>query len=128
MKVFRIALPIVAALAVAVGVAAWTCPADLGYRFAGDALAPLRLRDLGGSIWNGHAAHADLFGTDLGAVAWQLQAVPLLRGTIAAHVTLSGPASASGSGIRCRIPASAAPKPGLAWRRWSKAAARPGSP
>lgn len=98
MRVFRTALAIVAALAIAAGVAAWTCPADLGYRLAGDALAPVRLRELGGSIWTGHAAHADLFGSDLGAVDWQLQPLPLLRGTIAAHVTLSGPAiSASGN-------------------------------
>lgn len=98
MRVVRITLLLLFALAAIAGVAAWTCPADLGYRLAGGALAPLGLRDLSGSIWQGHAAHADLLGTDLGALDWTLQPLPLLHGTLAARFTLSGPAiSASGS-------------------------------
>jgi general secretion pathway protein N len=90
MRSLRIAVLVVVALAALIGVAAWTCPADLGYRVAGDALAPIRLRDLTGTIWNGHAAHTDLLGTDLGAMDWELQPLPLLRGVMAARVTLAG--------------------------------------
>jgi len=98
MRVVRNTLLTLFGLAAIAGLAAWTCPADLGYRLAGGALAPLGLRDLSGSIWNGHAAHAELLGTDLGAFDWTLQALPLLHGTLAAHVTLSGPAiNASGN-------------------------------
>ena len=97
MRVVRVALLILVGLASIAGLAAWTCPADLGYRLAGGALAPLGLRDISGSIWKGHAAHADVLGTDLGAIDWTLQPLPLLHGTLAAHVTLSGPAiNASG--------------------------------
>ena len=56
----------VVALVVVLGVVAWTLPAQLAYRYAGGALAPLVLRDLDGTIWHGHAAGVDALGTNLG--------------------------------------------------------------
>jgi hypothetical protein len=85
-------------LAAIAGVAAWTCPAELAYRFAADALVPVRLHDLAGSIWQGHAGAADLLGVSLGTIDWKLQAQPLLRGEIVAQVTVAGDGT-SGGGI-----------------------------
>ena len=83
-------LAALAILAVAAGVAAWTCPADLAYRFAADSLVPLKLHDLGGTIWQGHAGSVDMLGANLGAIDWILQAQPLLHGEVIALVSLNG--------------------------------------
>jgi len=80
------------------GVVAWTCPAELAYRFGADALVPVRMHDLTGSIWQGHAGAAEVLGMSLGTIDWKLQAQPLLRGEIVAHVTVAGDGM-GGSGI-----------------------------
>jgi hypothetical protein len=80
------------------GVVAWTCPAELAYRFAADALVPVRLHDLTGSIWQGHAGTAEVLGVSLGTVEWKLHAQPLLRGQVVARVTVAGD-GVSGGGI-----------------------------
>jgi general secretion pathway protein N len=85
-------------LAAIAGVAAWTCPADLAYRFAADSLVPVKLHDLAGSVWHGHAGGAELFGMNLGAIDWTLQVQPLLSGEMIAQVTLTGD-GVSGSGV-----------------------------
>jgi hypothetical protein len=78
---------VLAAIAAAV---AWTFPADLAWRLGGQRFAPLVLHDVGGTIWNGHAASTELFGQDLGALDWTLHADALLRGVAAADVHLAG--------------------------------------
>jgi hypothetical protein len=85
-------------LAAIAGVAAWTCPAELAYRFAADALVPVRLHDLAGSIWQGHAGAAEVLGVSLGTIEWKLRAQPLLRGQVVAQVTVAGDGM-SGGGI-----------------------------
>ncbi|HEY2394411.1 MAG TPA: type II secretion system protein N [Rudaea sp.] len=97
MKVVRALALVVLALAAIVGVLAWTCPADLAYRVAADSLAPLRLHDLTGTLWQGHAGGADVFGINLGSIDWNLQPAPLLQGEMLAQVTLTGDI-ASGTG------------------------------
>jgi len=92
----RFILFLVALLAIATIVVV-TCPAQFAYRLVADRLGAVRLAGLSGSIWQGHAASAQLFGVELGAVDWQLQPAPLLHGAAAAHLTLGGGAlSASG--------------------------------
>jgi len=98
MKLFRATAFVVVALAAILGVVAWTCPADLAYRFAADSIAPLHLRDLRGTLWQGHAGGADVFGVNLGSIDWVLQPGPLLRGEMIAQVTLAGDI-ASGTGV-----------------------------
>ncbi len=98
MKLFRATAFLVLALAAILGMAAWTCPADLAYRFAADSIAPVHLRDLRGTLWHGHAGSADVFGVNLGSIEWILQPAPLLHGEMIAQVTLAGDI-ASGSGI-----------------------------
>jgi general secretion pathway protein N len=78
------------AVAVVLGVALWTFPADLAYRYVGNRLAPVALRGLGGTIWQGRAAGVDLIGHDLGRLDWTLQFLPLLRNEVVAQVALSG--------------------------------------
>ncbi|HXR62984.1 MAG TPA: type II secretion system protein N [Rudaea sp.] len=98
MKVVRAITLTVLALAAVAGVVAWTCPAELAYRFAADTLAPVRLHDLAGTLWHGHAGAADVFGMNLGSIDWNLQPTPLLRGEMLARLTLAGDL-ANGTGV-----------------------------
>ena len=77
-------------LAAVAGVAAWTCPADLAYRWFGGRLAPLALRDLSGTVWQGRATSVELFTANLGALEWRLQPAALLHGEAIANLTLTG--------------------------------------
>jgi general secretion pathway protein N len=90
MKLFRNLILIVIILLVIAGVVAVTCPADYAYRLVADRLGALKLGGISGSIWNGHAASAQVFGQELGALDWQLQAAPLLSRELVAHVDLNG--------------------------------------
>lgn len=90
MKLLRRVLLLVIVLAATAGVAAWTCPADLAYRYFGGRLAPLALRDLTGTIWQGRAAAAELFRQNLGALEWRLQPAALLHGETVAQLSLTG--------------------------------------
>jgi len=85
----RFILFVIALLAV-VAVVAITCPAQFAYRFFSDRLGAVKLAGLSGSVWDGHAASTQLFGVELGAMDWQLQAAPLLHGEAATHLTLGG--------------------------------------
>ena len=90
MKWLRRVLLFAVVLAAVAGVAAWTCPADLAYRWFGGRLAPLALRDLSGTVWQGRAASVELFTTNLGALEWRLRPAALVRGEAIAHLTLTG--------------------------------------
>jgi len=85
----RFILCLIVLLAVAaIGIA--TCPASFAWRwFAGKAGA-FKLDGLSGTVWNGHAAGASVFGAELGALDWQMSPLPLLRGAIAAQVDVHG--------------------------------------
>ncbi|HEY8010619.1 MAG TPA: type II secretion system protein N [Rudaea sp.] len=77
-------------VALCVGVAAWTCPADIAYRWFASRLGPVTLADLSGSLWHGHAGSMRVFGRELGVLDWQLQALPLFKGTWVVQVNVSG--------------------------------------
>lgn len=95
MKFLRRAVLGIVVLAAIAAVVAWTFPAALAWRVGGERFAPLVLRDVGGTIWNGHAASAELFGQDLGALDWTLHPGALLRGIIAADIRLAGATSSA---------------------------------
>jgi hypothetical protein len=80
---------LVATLALAVIVAA-TCPAQFAYHLVADRLGAVKLEGIGGSIWQGHATSVRIFGTEVGALDWRLQPMPVLQGTIVANLVLSG--------------------------------------
>jgi general secretion pathway protein N len=91
MKLLRRVLLLVIVLAAVAGLVAWTCPADLAYRYFGGRLAPLALRDLSGTLWQGRATSVELFRQNLGALEWRLQPAPLLlHGEAIAQLTLTG--------------------------------------
>jgi hypothetical protein len=75
-------------LAVAIFVVA-TLPAGVvigrldGYGIGADAV--------GGTVWSGRAQGLAVRGNHLGDLTWSLQSLPLLRGTLAGHVTLTAP-------------------------------------
>jgi len=90
LKLLRRLLLVLLVLASAVGVAAWTCPAELGYRYFGDRIAPVKLHGISGSVWHGHADSAELLGQNLGELDWRLRPSSLLQGAALAHVVLAG--------------------------------------
>jgi hypothetical protein len=50
----------------------------------------VKLAGISGGIWQGHASGMQLFGTELGALDWRLQVMPLLHGAVVSHLVLSG--------------------------------------
>jgi hypothetical protein len=90
MKFLRRLLFVLFFLLVIAGVVAATCPADYAYRFFADRLGVVKLAGISGSIWQGHANSAQVFGQELGALDWQLEAAPLLSGEVMAHIQLRG--------------------------------------
>jgi hypothetical protein len=85
----RIVLFLVAVLLLAI-VIVITCPAQFAYNLVADRLGVAKLGGISGGVWQGHASSVQVFGTELGALDWQLQPMPLLHGTVAAHLALSG--------------------------------------
>jgi general secretion pathway protein N len=98
MKIVRWILLVAVLLLVVAGIAAWTCPVDFVYPLVARALGPVRLRDLGGTVWDGRAGGVEFLGRNLGTLQWRLQPGPLLQGDTVAQFTLIGDA-VSGSGI-----------------------------
>jgi general secretion pathway protein N len=90
MRLLRTLLILVIVLLVIAGVVAATCPADYAYRLVADRLGAIRLAGISGSVWTGHAASARVFGQELGALDWHLEAAPLLSRELMAHLALSG--------------------------------------
>jgi hypothetical protein len=97
MKILRrFMLCLIALLAVA-AIAIATCPASFAWRFVADKAGALRLDGLSGTVWNGHAASASVFGNTLGALDWNLAALPLLHRVATARLHLHG-GEATGTG------------------------------
>lgn len=92
----RFMLSLVVLLAIAAIVVA-TCPASFAWRFVASRDGALGLEGLSGTIWNGHAGSVRVYGTELGALDWQLSPLPLLRGVISAQLDIHG-GEVTGSG------------------------------
>ena len=82
-----VGLIVVAAI---LGIGAWTCPADIGYRWFAASLGPVTLADLSGNVWRGHAGSMRVFDREVGALDWQLQALPLIHGDFVTQINVSG--------------------------------------
>ena len=85
----RFFLCLVAILALAVIVAA-TCPAQFAYGLVADRFGAVKLGGISGSIWQGHATSMQIFGTEIGALDWQVQTMPVLQGAVVAQLVLRG--------------------------------------
>jgi len=90
MKLLRRVLMVLLVLATIVVVCAWTCPAELAYRYFGERIAPLKLHGISGSVWHGHAESAEVLGQNLGVLDWRLRPSSLFEGKALAHVVLGG--------------------------------------
>lgn len=90
MKYLRRFLFLIFVILVIATVVAITCPAQFAYRLLADRLGAVKLAGISGSIWQGHASSTQVFGAELGALDWRLQAAPLLHGAAVAHLSLSG--------------------------------------
>lgn len=75
-------------LALALGVALF--PARTAMEWLGPRLGGLRLEEVGGTIWNGHAGMLYLRGHKLGRLHWQVHPGSLLQSRLAADLQLEG--------------------------------------
>ena len=85
----RFVLCLIVLLALA-GIGVATCPASFAWRLVADKAGAFKLDGLSGTIWNGHAASASVFGNALGALDWHLAAIPLLHRNVSARLDLHG--------------------------------------
>lgn len=90
MKRARTLLVVVVVLLLFGGALLWMLPAEVALRFAAQRLAPLQLDGVAGTVWNGRALSASVFGQPLGSLRWRLQPLPLLTGTLRGDVVLEG--------------------------------------
>lgn len=97
MKRARTLLAVVVALLLFGVALLWMLPAEVALRFAAPRLAPLQLEGVAGTVWNGRALSASVFGQPLGSLRWRLQPLPMLAGTMSGDLVLEG-GQAVGSG------------------------------
>jgi general secretion pathway protein N len=90
MRVLKYLLVIVILLLIVGGVLVWTLPADVAYRQGARYLGPVVLTGVRGTLWDGHADGASLFGRDLGEIDWRVAKVSMLRGRLVADVRVQG--------------------------------------
>src|ERR1700740_2199495 len=96
MRILRALLVLIVVVLVAAAIVAATLPASTAYKYFGDRLGALQLSGLSGTIWDGRASSAQVFGQELGALTWQLKAKPLLTdAVIDVHLNLDGGAVAA---------------------------------
>jgi len=70
MRILRGLLVLIVVVIVAAAVVAATLPASTAYNYFGDKLGALKLSGLSGTIWDGRASSAQVFGQELGALKW----------------------------------------------------------
>ncbi|QBB71721.1 type II secretion system protein N [Pseudolysobacter antarcticus] len=90
MKFIRYLFLFVVLLIIAVGVFAWTCPADFAYPYVAKRLGAVKLAGLSGTIWEGHADNMSVFEVPVGAFDWHLAKSPLLSREVQARLDLKG--------------------------------------
>jgi general secretion pathway protein N len=96
MRILRALLVLIVIIIAAAAVIAATLPASTAYNYFGDKLGALKLSGLSGTIWDGRASSAQVFGQELGALTWQLKAKPLLTDAVVdVHLNLDGGAVAA---------------------------------
>ncbi len=96
MRILRALLVLIIIVIAAAAVVAATLPASTAYNHFGDKLGALKLSGLSGTIWDGRASSAQVFGQELGALTWKLKAKPLLTdGIVDTHLNLDGGAVAA---------------------------------
>lgn len=76
-------------IVIAVIVAA-TLPAATAYRFFGDQFGAVKLSGITGTVWDGRASSAQVFGQEIGAVTWNVHPQALLQGIVSAHLNVDG--------------------------------------
>ncbi|MEP6483477.1 MAG: type II secretion system protein N [Rudaea sp.] len=103
MKTLRRLFALLLVLIVIAVVVAATLPASTAYRFVEDRMGAVKLSGLTGTIWQGRASSAQVFGQELGALTWELHPQPLLQRVVAAQVSLDGGAIAATADVQRRI-------------------------
>lgn len=90
MRAVKILLALVLLLLVAAAIVAWTMPASVAWKMVAPRVPALQLSDVGGSVWDGHAAQASVAGQPLGALDWRTELLPLLHGDVRVHAHVKG--------------------------------------
>ena len=97
MKFVRRSLIVLIVLLLIAAIVAVTFPAHYAWRLVANRMSAVHLNGVSGTLWNGHAASITVFDEALGALDWQLDPTPLLRGDVRAQLQLHGGAvTASG--------------------------------
>jgi general secretion pathway protein N len=86
-------------IVIAVIVAA-TLPAATAYRFFSDQFGAVKLSGITGTVWDGRASSAQVFGQEIGAVTWNVHPQALLQGIVAAHLNVDGGAVSAAADVQ----------------------------
>jgi general secretion pathway protein N len=95
MRFLRRLITLILVLAVILVIVAVTLPAATAYRYVGDRFGAIKLSGITGTVWQGRASSAQVFGQELGALSWDVHPQPLVQGTVATRLTLDGGAVAA---------------------------------
>lgn len=82
-------------------------PARTALDWLGPRLGAIQLKDVGGTVWNGHAAELSVHGTPLGRFAWTIAPFSLLSGVADTELRLEGERYKGQGKARIRGPLSA---------------------
>ncbi len=108
---------VVASLLFVALVLVWTAPADIAWRFFRGRLEGWQVEGLSGSLWQGSAERAFIYGVPLGRVQWTVSRAAFFTGISRGHIEVAGRGIDAGldferhgneaqlSGIRLSMPA-----------------------
>lgn len=100
MRALRRLIALVLVLAVIAVIIAATLPAATAYRFVADRLGAVKLSGITGTVWDGRASSAQVFGQEIGAVTWSVHPQSLLQGVVTAHLNVDGGAVAAAADVQ----------------------------
>ncbi len=90
MRALRRLIAFLLILVVIAVIVAATFPAATAYRYWGDWLGVIKLSGITGTVWDGRASSAQVFGQEIGAATWNVHPPALLQGVVDAHVNVDG--------------------------------------
>jgi hypothetical protein len=100
MRALRRLIAALLILVVIAAIVAITLPAATAYRFCEDKLGAIKLFGITGTVWDGRASSAQVFGQEIGAVTWNVHPQALLQSVLAAHVNVDGGAVSAAAEVR----------------------------
>jgi general secretion pathway protein N len=100
MRALRRLIAFLLILIVIAVIVAVTLPAATAYRFFGDQFGAVKLSGITGTVWDGRASSAQVFGQEIGAVTWTVHPQTLLQGIVDAHLNVDGGAISAAADVQ----------------------------